>query len=180
MKKIIMMLAVATALFSCGQKQDSTSATQEASADSLGGTLTNVDEKSQVIHKQLEAYAAQDTSYAGDSYADNIQIYYPSDTIVDIKDKKAFLADFKGQFKNWKDVKFDRLRVATLTLNNGETWTNIWCVMLAKGAFTGKDHVIPLHRAMLWQGDKIVRDIHLYDTKSIMEELAARAAAEKK
>jgi hypothetical protein len=30
---------------------------------------------------------------------------------------------------------------------------------------------------MLWQNDKVVRDIHLYDTKLIMEELAARAAA---
>jgi len=29
----------------------------------------------------------------------------------------------------------------------------------------------------LWQNDKVVRDIHLYDTKLIMEELAARAAA---
>ena len=40
-----------------------------------------------------------------------------------------------------------------------------------------KDILIPLHRAVLWQNDKVVRDIHIYDTKLIMEELAARAAA---
>ncbi|MFM7019734.1 MAG: hypothetical protein ACKOXC_02925 [Aquirufa sp.] len=180
MKKFIMMVAVATALFSCGQKQAGTTSTADASADPLGGTMTGTDEKTQAIQKQMEAYAAQDTSYAADVYADNIRVYYPSDTTADITDKKAFLADFKGQYKNWKDVKFDRVRVITLKLNNGETWTNIWAVMLAKGAFTGKDILIPLHRAMLWQGDKIASDIHLYDTKLIMEELAARAAAEKK
>jgi hypothetical protein len=37
-----------------------------------------------------------------------------------------------------------------------------------------------LHRAIQWEGDKVVRDIHLYDTKQILEEIAAKAAAEKK
>jgi hypothetical protein len=180
MKKLMLMMAVAMALFSCGQKQGETAKTAEASADSLGGTLTGLDEKTQVIKAQTQAYIDQDTTYAGDAIADNVQIYYPNDTIVDVKDKKAFLADFKGQYKNWKNVKFDRLRVVTLKLNNGEVWTNLWGVMIAKGNFTGKDILIPIHRAIMWQNDQVVRDIHLYDTKLIMEELAARAAAEKK
>ncbi len=175
----MMMIAVATVLFSCGQKQDSSATTVDAATDALGGTMTSLDDKTKVIEAQLKAYAAQDTTYAGDGYADNIQLYFPSDTIVDIKDKKAFLANFKDQYKHWKDVKFDRTRVITLKLNNGEVWTNVWCVMLAKGNYTGKDILIPVHRAMLWQDDKIVRDIHLYDTKVVEEEIAARAAAEK-
>lgn len=173
------MIAVATVLFSCGQKQESPAAAADSNTDSLGGTMTALDDKTKAIEAQLKAYADQDTTWSGDVIADNVQIYYPSDTAVDIKDKKAFLADFKGQYKNWKNVKFDRLRVITLKLNNGEIWTNIWCVMLAKGNYTGKDILIPLHRAVLWQNDKVVRDIHLYDTKLIIEELAARAAAEK-
>jgi hypothetical protein len=176
MKKLLMMVAVATAMFACGQKTEVVK-TDDASVDALGGTMTSLDDKTKAIEDQLKAYSEQDTTWTGDAFADNIQIYYPSDTLVDIKDKKAFLADFKGQYKNWKEVKFDRLRVMTLKLNNGEVWTNIWCVMLAKGNFTAKDIMIPLHRAMLWQNDKVVRDIHLYDTKLIMEELAARAAA---
>lgn len=172
-----MMIAVATAMFACGQQKAETVKTNDAAADPLGGTMTGLDEKTKAIEAQLKAYTDQDTTWTGDAFADNIQIYYPSDTLVDIKDKKAFLADFKGQYKNWKEVKFDRLRVITLKLNNGEVWTNVWCVMLAKGNFTGKDIVLPLHRAMLWQNDRVVRDIHLYDTKVIMEELAARAAA---
>ena len=180
MKKFMTIVAIATALFSCSPKQEGKTSQTEVSADPLAGSMSSLDEKSDAIKKQIEAYAAQDTNYTADVYADNIQVFYPSDTTADITDKKAFLADFKGQYKNWKEVKFDRVRVMTMKLNNGETWTSIWAVMLAKGAFTGKDILIPLHRAMLWEGDKIVRDIHLYDTKLIMEELAARAAAEKK
>lgn len=176
MKKLCMMITVATAMFACGPKTETGKAV-DSTSDALGGTMTSLDDKSKAIEAQLKAYAEQDTTWSGDAFADNIQVYYPSDTLVDIKDKKAFLADFKGQYKNWKNVKFDRLRVITLKLNNGEVWTNIWGVMLAKGNFTGKDILIPLHRAMLWQNDKVVRDIHLYDTKLIMEELAARAAA---
>lgn len=177
MKKLVMMIALATAMFGCGQKTETVQA--DATTDALGGTMTSLDDKTKVIEAQLKAYAAQDTTYTGDGYADNIQLYFPSDTIVDIKDKKAFLANFKDQYKHWKDVKFDRTRVMTLKLNNGEVWTNVWCVMLAKGNYTGKDILIPVHRAMLWQDDKIVRDIHLYDTKVVEEEIAARAAAEK-
>jgi hypothetical protein len=178
MKKLLMMIALATAMFDCNPKTE-TSKSGDATSDALGGTMSSLDEKSKAIEAQLKAYADQDTTWSGDAFADNIQVYYPSDTLVDIQDKKAFLADFKGQYKNWTNVKFDRLRVITLKLNNGEVWTNVWGVMLAKGSFTGKDILIPLHRAMLWQNDKVVRDIHLYDTKLIMEELAARAAAEK-
>lgn len=174
-----MMVAVAMAMFACGQQKSEEVKTDAAATDSLGGTMTGLDDKSKVIEAQMKAYAAQDTSYSGDGYADDIQVYFPSDTIVDIKGKKTFVADFKNQFKHWKDVKFDRARVITLKLNNGEVWTNVWCVMLAKGAFTGKDILIPIHRAMLWQNDQIVRDIHLYDTKVVMEEIAARAAVEK-
>jgi hypothetical protein len=63
--------------------------------------------------------------------------------------------------------------------NNGEIWTNFYGVMMAKGNFTGKDILVPIHRTMLWQNDKVVKDVHVYDTKLIMEELAARAAAGK-
>ena len=53
MKKIIMIMAVATALFSCGQKQDAAATSTEASSDSLGGTFTSTDEKSQIIQKVI-------------------------------------------------------------------------------------------------------------------------------
>jgi hypothetical protein len=109
-----------------------------------------------------------------------VKIYYPSDTTVDLSDKKSFVADFKSQYNYWKSPRFDRARVITLKLNNGETWTNVWGVMMAKGNYTGKDILVPLHRAIQWEGDKVVRDIHLYDTKQILEEIAAKAAAEKK
>jgi hypothetical protein len=178
MKKLVMMIAVTAAMFGCGPKTE-TGKSVDTTSDPLGGSMTSLDDKTKIIEAQLKAYAAQDTTYAGDGYADNIQLYFPSDTLVDIKDKKAFLANFKDQYKHWKDVKFDRTRVMTLKLNNGEVWTNVWCVMLAKGNFTGKDIMIPIHRAMLWQDDKIVRDIHLYDTQVVTEEIAARAAAEK-
>ena len=82
-----MLMAVATALFSCGQKQDSAASTTEASADSIGGTFTSTDEKSQIIQNQIKAAFANDTTYKWDELADDIAVFYPSDTIPDIKGK---------------------------------------------------------------------------------------------
>jgi hypothetical protein len=179
MKKIFMLMAVATALFSCGQKQEA-AATTEASADSLGGTMSSTDEKSQIIQNQIKAAFANDTTYKWDEIADNIAVYYPGDTIPDIKGKKAYMADFTSNGQLWDNPRFSFLRVMTLKMNNGETWTNLWGTWHVKGKFTGKELVMNVHQAIKWENDKVTQEVHFYDTKAIVDEFAAMKAAEKK
>ena len=172
-------MAVATALFSCGQKQEA-AATTEASADSLGGTMSSTDEKSQIIQNQIKAAFANDTTYKWDEIADNIAVYYPGDTIPDIKGKKAYVADFTSNGQLWDNPRFSFLRVMTLKMNNGETWTNLWGTWHVKGKFTGKELVMNVHQAIKWENDKVTQEVHFYDTKAIVDEFAAMKAAEKK
>ncbi|UAJ13988.1 nuclear transport factor 2-like protein [Aquirufa lenticrescens] len=180
MKKLIMIMAVATALFSCGQKQDVAATSTEASADSLGGTFTSTDEKSQIIQNQIKAAFANDTTYKWDEIADNIAVYYPGDTIPDIKGKKAYVADFTTNGQLWDNPRFSFLRVVTLKMNNGETWTNLWGTWHVKGKFTGKELVMNVHQALKWENDKVAQEIHFYDTKFIVDEFMAMEAAKKK
>ena len=180
MKKIIMILAVATALFSCGQKQDSAASSTEASADSLGGTFSSTDEKSQIIQNQIKAAFAVDTTYKWDELSDDIAVFYPSDTIPEIKGKKAYLADFAANSTFWENPHFTFLRVITLKINNGETWTNVWGTWHAKGRYSGKDITLNIHQALKWENDKETQEIHFYDTKFVADEMAAKQAAEKK
>ena len=178
MKKIIMMMAVATALFSCGQKQDS--AATEASTDSLGGTISSIDEKSQIIQNQIKAVMASDTTYKWDELAENIQVYYPNDTIPSVKGKKAYLADFAMNSSFWENPHFTFLRVITLKMNNGETWTNVWGTWHAKGRYSGKNITVNIHQALKWENDKETQEINFFDTKFVVDEMAAKQAAEKK
>ena len=172
-------MAVATALFSCGQKQDA-AATTEASADSLGGTMSSTDEKSQIIQNQIKAAFANDTTYKWDEIADNIAVYYPGDTIPDIKGKKAYVADFTTNGQLWDNPRFSFLRVVTLKMNNGETWTNLWGTWHVKGKFTGKELVMNVHQALKWENDKVTQEVHFYDTKAIIHEYTAMQPAAKK
>lgn len=172
-------MAVATALFSCGQKQEA-AATTEASADSLGGTMSSTDEKSQIIQNQIKAAFANDTTYKWDEIADNIAVYYPGDTIPDIKGKKAYVADFTSNGQLWDNPRFSFLRVMTLKMNNGETWTNLWGTWHVKGKFTGKELVMNVHQALKWENDKVTQEVHFYDTKAIVDEYMAMQAAAKK
>ena len=180
MKKIFMILAVATALFSCGKKQDSAATTTEASADSLGGTFSSTDEKSQIIQNQIKAAFAVDTTYKWDELSDDIAVFYPSDTIPDIKGKKAYLADFAANSTFWENPHFTFLRVITLKINNGETWTNVWGTWHAKGRYSGKDITVNIHQALKWENDKETQEIHFYDTKFVADEMAAKQVAAKK
>ena len=172
-------MAVATALFSCGQKQEA-AATTEASADSLGGTMSSTDEKSQIIQNQIKAAFANDTTYKWNEIADNIAVYYPGDTIPDIKGKKAYVADFTSNGQLWDNPRFSFLRVMTLKMNNGETWTNLWGTWHVKGKFTGKELVMNVHQALKWENDKVTQEVHFYDTKAIVDEYTAMQAAAKK
>jgi hypothetical protein len=180
MKKLMMMVVVAAAMFACGQQKTDAVKTDASETDSLGGTMTTLDEKTKSIHAQIKAYQTKDSTYKGDELAENIQVYYPSDTTADLVGKKAYLADFFSNQNLWENSNFGSLRVTTLTLNNGEVWTNIWSIFTAKGKYSGKDILIPVHEAILWVNDKEAKEIHFYDTKLIMDELAAKAAAEKK
>ncbi len=171
-------MAVATALFSCGQKQESTAT--EASADSLGGTISSTDEKTQIIQRQIKAAMSSDTTYKWDELAENIEVYYPSDTIPDVKGKKAYLADFAMNRSFWANPHFTFLRVITLKINNGETWTNVWGTWHAKGRYSGKDITMNIHQALKWENDKETQEINFFDTKFVVDEMAAKQAAENK
>lgn len=175
-----MLVAVTTVLFSCGQKQDAASSSTEASTDSLGGTFSSTDEKSQIIQEQIKAVMSNDTTYKWDALADNIEVYYPSDTIPDIKGKQAYIADFAANSNFWANPHFTFLRVGTLKMNNGETWTNLWGTWHATGRFTGKEYTVNVHQALKWENDKLVQEINFYDTKFVLDEMAAKAAKEKK
>jgi hypothetical protein len=179
MKKIFLIMAVATALFSCGQKQDS-AATTEVSTDSLGGTMSSTDEKSQIIRNQIKAAMANDTTYKWDELAEDIAVLYPGDTIPDIKGKKAYLADFKANSSFWENPHFTFLRVVTLKMNNGETWTNVWGTYHAKGHYSGRDITTTIHQALKWENDKETQEIDFFDTKFVVDEMAAKEAAAKK
>ena len=180
MKKIIMIMAVASALFSCGQKQDSAASSTEATKDSLGGMMTSTDAKSQAVREQIKAYTENDSTKYGVSIADNVKLYFPNDTVVDVQGKAGYVATFLGQHKMYENLSVSRLRVMTITLGNGETWTDTWAVWSAKGRASGKVVFVPIHIVDRWEGDKIVGEYHFWDTKANENEAAAMAAAAKK
>ena len=173
-------MAVATALFSCGQKQESSIVSVVDTADSLGGTFSSNDAKSQIIHNQIKAVTTGDTAYAWNELDENIKVFYPSDTIPDMVGKKAYKADFLANVSFWENPHFTFLRVVTLKMNNGETWTNLWGTWHAKGHFSGKEFTVNVHQAIKWENDKEVQEVNFYDTKFVMDELEAKKAAEKK
>ena len=178
MKKIFMIMAVATALFSCGKKQDSAASTTEVAKDSIGGLMTSTDAKSEAFRALTKAYIANDSVNYGSIYADNVRTYWPNDTIVDLIGKKEHNAALLGHHKIFSNINNTRLRTMTITLGNGQTWTNTWGVFSGKGIASGKDVMFPYHVVDLWQGDKIVAEYHFSDTKPF--EVEAQAAAAKK
>lgn len=167
-------MAVASALFSCAQKQDSAASSTEASKDSLGGIMTTSDEKTKIVLSQIDAYEKGDTINFAPAIDENIRLYVPTDTAAAIKGRAEYVATMLvGQHQLYENIVHKNKRVSTVTMNNGEVWTLIWSIWTADGKFTKKHITLPIHLALQWKGDKVVRELHFYDTHASIEEAAA-------
>lgn len=130
-------MAVASALFSCGQKQDSAASSSEATKDSLGGMMTTSDEKTKIVLSQIDAYEKGDTINFAPAIDENIRLYVPTDTAAAIKGRAEYVATMLvGQHQLYENIVHKNKRVSTVTMNNGEVWTLIWSIWTADGKFT--------------------------------------------
>jgi hypothetical protein len=181
MKKIFLIMAVATALFSCGQKQDSAASVAEGAKNELDGVITSTDEKTKAVIAHIEAYEKGDTTNYAPEIDENIEVHFPTDTAAALIGKKNYAVNTViAHHQLFENIKHSYKRVSTITLNNGEVWTLVWAAWTADGKFTKKHIVLPIHLGLQWKGDKVVRENHFYDTHATAEEMAAKQAAAKK
>jgi ketosteroid isomerase-like protein len=174
MKKLLLCLFVSASLFSCNKAEDSA---KSADQNPLSGTFTERDEKAQRLWTNLNLFTKEDFSFVNDYLAPNYEFRTSADTAVVAKGPEEATANWKKVHMLFKDMSFSEGRVHTFTLNNGEVHSAYFGRLTATGKFTNKTATVPMQIWIKWEGDKVIRQMDMVDSKLILEESAAAAAA---
>lgn len=177
MKKLfILSFAVLTVFASCNQTGTTADASQQnlptAAEDSLAGTFTSKDAKSIKLLSIIRLFSKQDTSYLTD-YAPNFTLSLHSDTAVVARGPEGFAAYHRNLHSLFTDIYFSDGNKFTYNLNNGENWTAYFGQCTATGKNTNAKYVMPVNVWVRWDGDKIIQQVDIVDSKFANAEMAA-------
>jgi hypothetical protein len=174
MKKLLVCLLVSASLFACKESADST---KSADQNPLAGTFTERDEKAQKLFSNMNLFAKGDFSYVSGAVTPNFTLKNAGDTAVAARGVDGAIAYWKNLHVLFKDISFSEGRVHTFNLNNGEVYTAYFGDWTVTGKFTNKTFTAPIQVWVKWEGDKVVSQMDMLDSKKILEEAAAAPAA---
>ena len=177
MKKLfILSFAAITVFAACNQSATTTDASQQsvptAAEDSLAGTFTSKDAKSAKLLSTIKLFSKQDTSYLVD-YAPNFTLKLMSDTAVIARGPEGFAAYHKNLHNLFTDINFADGNTFTYVINNGEVWSAYFGQCTATGKNTNTKYVMPVNVWVRWDGDKIVFQSDVVDSRFANAEMAA-------
>ena len=171
MKKLILCFLVSVSFLSCKESADTTNAS--TNQEPLSGTFTERDEKAKKLYSNMNLFAKEDFSYVKESFAPNFTLKTVGDTAVAAKGEEEAIAYWKQLHFLFKDISFAEGRVHTFSLNNGEVHTAYFGNWTATGKFTNVTFTAPLNVWITWEGDIIISQMDLLDSKNILKEAAA-------
>jgi hypothetical protein len=177
MKKLfILSFAAFTVFAACNQPASTTNASQQnlptAAEDSLAGTFTSKDAKSARLLSIIKLFSKQDSSYLID-YAPNFTLKLMSDTAVVARGPEGFAAYHKNLHNLFTDINFSDGRTFTYNTNNGENWSAYFGQCTATGKNTKTKYLMPVNVWIRWDGDKIIEQVDIVDSKFSNAEMAA-------
>jgi hypothetical protein len=177
MKKLfILSFAAITVFAACNQSATTTDASQQsvptAAEDSLAGTFTSKDAKSAKLLSTIKLFSKEDTSYLV-NYAPNFTLKLMSDTAVIARGPEGFAAYHKNLHNLFTDINFADGNTFTYVINNGEVWSAYFGQCTATGKNTNTKYVMPVNVWVRWDGDKIVFQSDVVDSRFANAEMAA-------
>jgi hypothetical protein len=177
MNKLFLCILLSAALLSCKQSAD---ATKSDDQNPLAGTFSERDAKAQKLLSNMNLFAKGDFSYASESITPNFTLKNAGDTAVAARGVDQAIAYWKNLHVLFKDISFSEGRVHTFNLNNGEVYSAYFGEWTATGKFTNKTFTAPIQVWAKWEGDQILSQMDMLDSKRILEEAAASTATKEK
>jgi hypothetical protein len=173
MKKVILLILVFGSLLSCKQAENSN---KSAKHDPLSGTFTERDVKAKRMYANLMLFAKADFSYVKETLSPNFTLKNAGDTAVAASGQEGVITYWKQLHTLFKDISFSEGRVHTFYLNNGEVYSAYFGELTATGKHTNKTFTSPIQIWDKWEGDKIISQMDMVDTKKIFDEAATAPA----
>lgn len=173
MKKILLTILVSATLLSCKEAVDSS---KSADQNPLSGTFTERDDKAKTMYNNITLFAKADFSFVKETLSADFKLKNAGDTAVAASGHEGVIAYWQQLHTLFKDMSFSEGRVQTFYLNNGEVYTGYFGELTATGKYTNKTFIGPVQFMSKWEGDKMISQMDMVDTKKIFDEIAAAPA----
>ena len=154
MKNILLTIITVTLFVSCetqnGVKIDDSP---------LSGTISQTDERNDLVNKFVDAYQNADPSVALELYADNAVVHVNDAELTPVEMINAFM-DGHVYYDQIKNV--DR-NTTTMFYNSGEIYTNYWYTWNGTNKNTGELLSVRGYAWFKWDGMKVIESYNAFD-----------------
>ncbi|MBU86545.1 MAG: hypothetical protein CMC53_00465 [Flavobacteriaceae bacterium] len=154
MKNILLTIITVTLFVSCetqnGVKIDDSP---------LSGTISQTDERNDLVNKFVDAYQNADPSVALELYAENAVVHVNDTELTPIEMINAFM-DGHVYYDQIKNV--DR-NTTTMFYNSGEIYTNYWYTWNGTNKNTGELLSVRGYAWFKWDGMKVIESYNAFD-----------------
>ena len=154
MKNIILTIITVTLFVSC-----ETQTGVKIDDSPLSGTISQSDERNNLVNKFVDAYQNADPSVALELYADNAVVHVNDAELTPVEMINAFMDGhvYYDQIKN-----IDR-NTTTMFYNNGEIYTNYWYTWNGTNKNTGELLSVRGYAWFKWEGMKVIESYNAFD-----------------
>ena len=171
MKKITVFIAFLLLVTSCANQSTSR---DESANNPLSGNFSSHDEKSEILWRNMNLFAEADFSYVEELLPESFTLKSAGDVNVVANGPSEAIEYWNGLHSIFENITFDSEgRLMTFNLNNGEVWSAYFGTCYADGKFSKNKIAFPLHVWIQWDGDKIIHQVDMLDSKFITDELNA-------
>ena len=139
--------------------------------------VTFDDEKTKSIRSHYQNYLDNNIEGLKSLWSPNLKIYLTDTKQSGVEDISNLIIAQHKCFSEIPSFLEDAI-IETKTYPNGNTWTSSWFIWKATSSVSGNTISIPVHIGFKWgEGNKIVEEYHMYNTKLMEEELALCSGA---
>ena len=125
----------------------------------LSGTISQTDERNDLVNKFVDAYQNADPSVALELYAENAVVHVNDTELTPIEMINAFM-DGHVYYDQIKNV--DR-NTTTMFYNSGEIYTNYWYTWNGTNKNTGELLSVRGYAWFKWDGMKVIESYNAFD-----------------
>ena len=154
MKNIILTIITVTLFVSC-----ETQSGLKIDDSPYSGTISELDERNNLVNKFVDAYQNADPSVALELYADNAVVHVNDAELTPVEMINAFMDGhvYYDQIKN-----IDR-NTTTMFYNNGVIYTNYWYTWNGTNKNTGELLSVRGYAWFKWEGMKVIESYNAFD-----------------
>ncbi|MDG1050452.1 MAG: hypothetical protein P8M11_06955 [Planctomycetota bacterium] len=132
---------------------------------------TTDDDRSEMVAKFLDQYAAGDLSFADEMFADEVRFYWA--TRESSLSEEEWREGMTAQHQVFKGIEWNDRVVTTGTYPDGLTWTTVWAEWSALNSSTNEQSKYLIHLAYQWDGDRVSAEYGFFDRGRYEAEMAA-------